>query len=49
MRDLELFDSLYDLAAAGMASQSITRPDAQKALLSDAEIASLTTKGWTLA
>lgn len=46
---IELFDSLYDLAAAGMASQSITLPDAQKALLSDAEIASLTTKGWTLA
>lgn len=46
---IELFDSLYDLAAAGMASESITLPDAQKALLSDAEIASLTTKGWTLA
>ena len=46
---IELFDSLYDLAAAGMASQPITLPDAQKALLSDEEIAALTTKGWTLA
>jgi len=46
---VELIGSLYDLAANGLEPQTLTLKASTKETLSDEEIASLTTKGWTLA
>lgn len=46
---VEIIESLFDLAASGLGAQTLTLKASTKETLSDAEIASLTTKGWTLA
>lgn len=46
---MEIMESLYDLAADGLEAQTLTLKASTKETLSDEEIASLATKGWTLA